>query len=179
MRAKNNNDKKALGKSFKVGDKIIDFGQVYKIFKIEKKVVHFRPYYKTKQNRTLTCSIPVKNIGLTNIRKPISKNRVKKLLERLSEKEERGEPVNAKEVGEKLKLNRPETTARILKKLWLDKQDLSKNFSGSKRNIMNLSIKQLVEEVAFVLDISIAKAKKKIDHRNSKASEIFSAKTTS
>lgn len=164
-------DKQTQSKPFKVGNKIIDFGQVYRIFKIEKrksaedkkeKVIHFKPYYKTKQNKDLVCSIPVKNIGLTHIRKPISKNRMKQLLKKLSEKENKKRPINTTPSKEKLRLNKLSTTAQILKRLWLDKQDESTNFTGNKQNLLNLSMKRLVEEAAFVSNISLAKAGKKI-----------------
>jgi len=168
------NNKQTQSKSFKVGDKIIDFGQVYRIFKIEKRksaknkkeeVIHFKPHYKTKQNKDLVCSIPVKNIGLTNIRKPISKSRTEKLLKKLSEKENKKKPINTTQAKEKLRLNEPETTAQILKGLWLDKQDKSTNFTGNKRNLLDLLMKRLVEEVAFVFGISVAQARKKMERR--------------
>lgn len=165
------NDKQLQSNSFKVGGKIIDFGQVYRIFKIKNrkstenkkvKVIHFKPYYKTKQDKDLVCSIPVKNVSLTHIRKPISKNRMRQLLKKLSEKEDKKRPVNTTQAKEKLRLNRPETTVKILKRLWLDKQDESTSFTSNKKNLLNLSMKRLVEEVAFVFDISVAKARKKI-----------------
>jgi len=164
-------DKQTQSKPFKIDDKIIDFGQVYQIFKIEKrksaedkkeKAIHFKPYYKTKQNKGLVCSIPIKNIGLTHIRKPISKNKMKQLLKKLSKKEDKKRPVNTTRAKEKLRLNEPEATIQILKRLWLDKQDESTNFSRSKQNLLDLSMKQLVEELAFVFGISAARARKKI-----------------
>jgi len=168
------NDKQTQDKPFKVGDIIIDFSHVYRVFKIEKrksaedkkeKVIYFKLYYKTKQNKDLVCSIPVKNIGLTHIRKPISKNKMKKLLKKLSEKEDEERFINMNQAKEKLKLNKPSTTAQILKGLWLDKQDESTNFTDNRRNLLNLSMKQLVEEIAFVFGISVAQAKGKIKRR--------------
>ncbi|MBU2592812.1 MAG: hypothetical protein ABH867_02945 [Patescibacteria group bacterium] len=164
-------NKQTRGKTFRVGDKIIDAGQVYRIFKIEEKedakngiekVIYFRLYYKTERNRNLVCSIPVKNIDLACIRKPISKDKMKKLLKKLSEKEAKKEPVNPTWAKEQLRLNRVGATARILKRLSLEKQDESTNFTGNNQNLLDLSIERLVEEIAFVLGISVAQASEKI-----------------
>lgn len=163
--------KKRKSKSFEVGDKIVDAGRVYRIFKIEskkgakgkkEKVIHFKPYYKTKQDRNLVCSIPVKNISLTHIRKPISKNRMRKLLKKLSKKENKKKITNTTLAKEKLRLNKPETILQILKRLWLDKQDKSTSFSSNKKNLLKLSMKRLVEEAAFVLNIPLPQARKRI-----------------
>lgn len=165
------NNKQTQGRSYKVGDKIIDFGQVYRIFRIEKrqiakdqneKIIHFKPYYKTEQNRDLSCSIPIKNIGLTNIRKPISRSRMSELLKKLSEKEDKKMVVNTIQAKQKLKSDKPGVTIQILKGLWMDKQDETTNFTGNKQNFLKLSMQRLVEEVAFVFDISVVQAGNKI-----------------
>jgi len=161
-------------KPFKVGDKTIDFGQVYRIFKIKKKkdvedkeekIIHFRPYFRTKQNKTSSCSIPVKNIGLTHIRRPISKRKLKELLKSLSKKPETKKPINTKKVRNTLNLNKAQKTAQVLKRIWLDKNDESTNFTKAKRDILDSLMKGLVEEVAFVFGISVAQARKKIKGR--------------
>lgn len=157
-------------KPFKVGDKIVDFGQVYRILKIEKrknakgeeeKVIHFKPHFKTKQNKSLVCSIPVKNIDLAHIRRPISKKELKKLLKELSKKPEK-KTVNTKKTRDALNLNDPYKTAQVLRKVWADKNDESTSFTKAKSDIFSLSMKRLVEEVALVEGVSVAKARKKI-----------------
>lgn len=158
-------------KSFKVEDKIVDFGQVFKIFKIKKQkgakgkeegVVFFRPYFKTRQNRTLVCSIPVSNIDKTNIRRPISKTELKQLLRTLSKKPDIETPINIRRARDVLNLNDPHETARILKSLWIEKNDKSTNFTKTRESVFSLSMKRLVEEVAFVSGVSLIKARKKI-----------------
>lgn len=158
-------------KSFKVEDKIIDFGQVYRIFKIKKqknakgkeeKVIFFRPYFKTKQNRTLVCSIPVKNIVKANIRRPISKKELRQLLRELSKKIDIETPINVSRAREILNLNDPHKTAQILKSLWLEKNDESTNFTKTRESVFGLAIKRLIEEVAFVNGVSVGKARRQI-----------------
>ena len=61
-------------KKYKVGDKIVNFGQVYRVFKIQKEIMYYRPYFKRGENQDgIICSVPMKNIKLTQIRRPASK----------------------------------------------------------------------------------------------------------
>jgi len=159
-------------KSLKVGDRIVDFGQVYRIFKIEKQkrakgkeetVIFFRPYFKTKQNRTLICSIPVNNIKKTKIRRPISKKELRKLLKELSQKSDIEIPINITRAKEMLNLNDPHEIVRILKSLWLEKNDKSTSFTKTREKVLRLAIKRLVEEVALVNNMSIEKAKRQME----------------
>ena len=84
-------------KTFKVRDKIVHFGRLYRIFKIKKKkakdkeekIILFRPYFKNPRNRAVIRSIPINNIGQTDIRRPISKKELRQLLEELSKKSNR------------------------------------------------------------------------------------------
>lgn len=155
-------------KMFKVGDKIVRFGQVYKIFKIKStegkrgKVIFFRHYFKSKQNKTLIYSIPVKNIDKTNIRRPVSKEELKLLVKKLSKKSDVKKPINLVQARGVLCLNDIYETAQILKSLWIEENDESANFSESKKDVFGLSKEQLVEEIAFVSGISLVMAREKI-----------------
>ena len=84
------------------------------------------------------------------------------MLRKLGQKEKFQKPVNTNKAKDKLNLNKPEITIRILKKLTLDKQNPETNFNISKKNILNLSLERLEEEVALVFNLSVVKAKKKI-----------------
>jgi len=165
------NKKQTLNKPFKVGDKIIEFGQVYRIFKIvkkkgpqgkEEKDIHYRNYYRTLINKGLSFSIPVKNIKKTNIRRPISKKRLGKLLKEFTKMPKKEPLLNITKAKSDLILNDPFKTAQILKKLWLDKNDESTNFNKTQKGIFELSMERLREEVAFVGHLSLAKAIEKI-----------------
>ena len=149
-------------KSFRVGDKIVDFGQVNRIFKIKEKIIFFRPYFKTKQNKTSTCSIPLKNIVKTNIRKPISKKELEQLLKSLSKKSDLKTPINITRVKGILNLNDPHETARILKSLWMEKNDESTNFTKTRESVFKIAANRLVEEVALVNGVTLGKAEKQI-----------------
>lgn len=150
-------------KRFKVGDKIIDFGQVYRIFKIKKKILFYRPYFKTKRNKGIVCSIPVKNVDKAKIRKPISKRQLKKIFNRLSEPQKINGPLQITKLREKLRFNDAFKTAQTLKTIWLDKNDESTNFTRPKKEVFDLTMKRLVEEVALVKKLSLATARKRIN----------------
>lgn len=157
-------------KTFKVGDKIVHFGQVHRIFKIEKhkikdkeeKIILFRPYFKTKENKSLTCSIPVDSIDKTNIRRSISKTELRQLLKELSKKPDVKIPVDINKAREQLTLNNPEINVQILKRLWKEKNDESTNFSKSKHDVFKLVINRLVEEFAFISGAPLIKARQTI-----------------
>lgn len=158
-------------KTFKVGDKIVDFGQVCLIFKTKKrknpegkeeKVIFFRPYFKNDRNRTLLCSIPLKNIKKTKIRRPISKKQLAKLLKSLSQKTKDKKPINLPRLKEILSLNEAQKTAEVLRTLWAIKMDETTTFTKSRKDIFTKAMRRLVEEVAFVGSLPPEKAKEKI-----------------
>jgi len=155
---------------FKVGDKIVEFGRIYRIFKIERqksdkdqKVVFFRPYFRSKENATLVYSIPVDSINKTSIRKPLDRKELKELLKKLSRRVNIEVPVNTGEMKETLSLNDPYKTARILKGFWIEKNDESTNFTKSKKDAFEMTMGCLLEEAAFIGGISFAEARKKIE----------------
>jgi len=159
-------------KTFKVGDKIVDFGQVCLIFKAkerknlegkEEKVIFFRPYFKNESDRTLLCSIPLKNIKKTKIRKPISKKQLAKLLKSLSQKTKEEKPINLLRFKEVLSLNEAQKTAEVLRTLWAIKMDETTTFTKSRKDIFTKAMRRLVEEVAFVSNLPLKKAEEKIE----------------
>lgn len=162
-------EKKKSKKNFKVGDKIIDFGQICRIFKISqkkgsggkrKKVIHFRHYFKTPQNRDAVYSIPVKNIRKTYIRRPVSKRELEGLIKKLSREPKETCSFSAARVKDSLNKNDVHKTARVLKSLWLEKNDESTSFTKAKKEMFELAMKRLLEEVAFVKKISVSEARK-------------------
>lgn len=161
-----------MNNSYKVGDKIIESGQVYRIFKIKKqknsegkleKIVYFNPHYKTAQNTSVICSIPALNIEKTGIRKPISKNRLERLMQNLTSKKtvEKFSDINKAKML--LKSNDPADTVKLLITLWREKNKETENFSKSKRIIFDLAMENLVQELALVEGVSLEKAREEIN----------------
>ena len=157
---------------YKVGDKIIESGQVYRIFKIEsgkrhngdvEKIVHFKPYAKYNKNSTLVCSIPYKNIDTAFIRRPVSKQKIKTLTQKLSEIKNVRKFTNLNEA--KLLLKSPDLsdTIDVVRKLWKEAESKTESLPKSKRDIMGSAISKITQELALVENISLAKADSKID----------------
>ncbi len=153
-------------KLFKIGDKIVRFGRVHKIFDIKdkdkEKIIFFKPYFKRKYGQTLVCSIPIRNISKTGIRKLLSKKKLQELFRELSLKSEERIRVDLGKARQTIKSNNPFEIAGVLRNLWLEKKDKTQNFTKSRKEVFKLSVKKLVEEVAFVSDVSLRKAKAKI-----------------
>lgn len=156
---------------FKVGNKIIDYGQVYKIFKIKKEknidgeketVIFYKPYFEGKE-KTVVCSIPVKNIDKAKIREPILKEELEKILNSLSKTPDIIDRVNTTQLREELNLNNLQKTAQVLKILWIDKNDETTSFTRWKQEVFNMAMERLIEEVALVCDLSLSQAREKIE----------------
>ncbi len=153
---------------FKVGDKIVRFGKVFEIFKIEKEenpetgeeedFIYFEPAYESQANQTLKCSIPVSNLELTNIRRPLSEDEVDKLLDYLKSKIEMEGRFNTRSAKETIKSNEPRKIAEILKELAIVRRDPDTNFTYTKKRLFRKALKRLQEEVALVKDMSLQEA---------------------
>lgn len=154
----------------KVGDKIIKRNKVYNIFKIEKNkiadhietIIHFKPYFITEINKTLILSIPLNCIDRTDIRLPFSKTELVKILAALSKNLEEEATIDVSSAKETLSLNNPYRTVEVLRRLWLEKSDKSVSFTPGKEEVFKLAINQLIEEVAYVGNCSLKKAKNRM-----------------
>jgi RNA polymerase-interacting CarD/CdnL/TRCF family regulator len=158
-------------KSFKVGDKIVDFGQVCRVFKIRKKkndkgekvkFIHYRPYFKTRRNKTLSYSISLENIDKTQIREPVLKKELKKICRKLRQRVEEKKPVNTSRLRQALRENDFTKTAQALKILWDDRKDESTNFTKTKKDVYRIALKRVANELGFLEGLSLKEAKEKI-----------------
>lgn len=157
-------------KQYKIGDKIVEFGQVFRIFKIETRkdgegntmrILHFRPHFKSNDNKGMVCSIPEHSIKDTNIRRPVSKETIKELIVTLSTKPKRIIETDVNTLKEILGQNDLFETARVLRTLHVERST-TEFFTKSKRDMFELATSRLVEEVALVVDMDIEKADSKI-----------------
>ena len=157
--------------NFKVGDKIVDSGQVFRIFKIKKqknddgeleRVVYFKPYYPNTKNSGVICSIPLKNIEKTEIRKPLSTDEVKRLFRKLKKRKKFEENTDINKTKELLKGNDPVTNVDLIRILWIEKKHNAEYFSKNKRDVYNLAIDRFAQEFALVKGLSLEKAKERV-----------------
>lgn len=154
----------------KVGEKFVEYGEVYKIFKIKKQAsaggtredyLFYKPCYQTRTNQTLTCSVPKSEAANTNIRGLSSKETIQDTLKYLAKSvlEKITSPIDAVGV---LKLNDPHETAKLLKQLWLLNHATESNFSTSNQLYFKDAFRNLTQEVSAVLGIQLAEAERKI-----------------
>lgn len=156
----------------KVGDKLVGIGRVFKVFKIAdsktydgkvEKHIFFKPIYDTPDNRTVTCCIPFKNIVQANIRRPIDKKAMSLVIKGLSEPSKKGDIIaDAIEAKEILKKNDPRESAKVLKSVWLQLNSDDIMSTRSRKDLFDLAINNLSQEVALVYDIPLEKASEKL-----------------
>jgi RNA polymerase-interacting CarD/CdnL/TRCF family regulator len=156
----------------KVGDELVEYGKVYKVFKIaDKKMydgktvehVFFKPMYETSDNQTLSCAVPLKNIKDANIRRPLEKKKVAEILTALTEKfHGEYEVLDVNEAKDILKLNSPKKSAKVLRTIWREINDDELNTTKSRKDVFELSMKTLAQEVALTYNLSLEKAEAKL-----------------
>lgn len=157
----------------KVGDELVEYGKVYKVFAIEEKKMYdgktevhvfFKPFYETVETRTLSCAIPLKNISQANIRRPLLKKTMTEVLDILSDGEfESVEITDVTVAKEILKLNNPHESARVLRTIWDELHNEDLNATKSRKDMFDLSMKILAQEVAYAFDLTLDKAEKKLE----------------
>ena len=156
----------------KVGDELVEYGKVYKVYKIAdkemyngkiEKHVFFKPLFETSENHTLSCSVPLRNVKLANIRRPWGKKKINRIITILTrEFEGEYEPIDVNEAKDILKLNNPSKSARVLRNIWVELNDDELNTTKSRKDVFELSIKTLAQEVAFAYNLTLEKAEAKL-----------------
>jgi RNA polymerase-interacting CarD/CdnL/TRCF family regulator len=160
-------------KPVQVGDNLVELGRVYRVFKIadktsfsgkEEKHIFFEPVYETVENRTLSCSIPMKNISSANIRRPVDKKTIREVFALLASGEYQDVVLDLNVAKDILRLNDIFESARVLRAVWEKIIDEENPATKSTRDIFDLSKKRLAQEVALAYDIDLEKAEKKLDN---------------
>lgn len=153
---------------FKVGDKLVEEGKIYQIYKIKKGILFFKPFFEEDKDTLLISSIPIDNISKTNIRKPVSKKEINQAIKSLSVKQQAEFPIDINMARTMLNLNEVKQIVLILKRLWIEQKDPNRNFATSRKNIFKIALKQLAEELALLSHTSTKKASQKIEFALSK-----------
>jgi len=146
----------------KIGDVIIRFGQVYKVFKIENKTLFYQKYFEgTKQSASI-LSIPQSAIDKTKIRLPIAKKELDDLLGPKLQTLKVDLTISLNAIKSILNTDEPEEVMRILKMLTLMRDEHGK-LPFSKREIFDTLEKRFQSEVAYVYGVDEKKAKEIIE----------------
>jgi RNA polymerase-interacting CarD/CdnL/TRCF family regulator len=155
----------------KVGDELVECGRVYKVFKVAAKRgfdgkvsthVFFKPLYMTQDNRNVNCTIPLDNLEQANIRRPVDKKKMAKILDFDLDAEDDEDELDINSAKEKLKKNDPMVSAQVLKSVWLEIAEDVEGATKSKKDILALSIQSLTQEVALTFGLSLEKAEAKL-----------------
>ncbi len=155
---------------FRIGDKLVRFNSLYTITDIQQRqqngvseeVLVFEPLHKNTQNETLICTIPASNISKTNIRRPLSDEELEVFFENLADTTVEELSFKPNVVDKIFNENHVLDLAKILKNLWIEKTDETKSFTANKRQLFQMVMKKLSQEVAFVMNITIEEAQTKI-----------------
>ena len=159
-----------MSKKYKVGDKIVEFGEIYRIFKIDKKkqndgsveeIIHYKPLSKIGNASTIICSIPLSKVDQTAIRDPLTKEQFTFFLKELQEiKVEIFNDIN--EARSALKSNTPLENLTAIKALKKESTTVD-YFNKNKTDLLNFAIEKVALEFSLVFNTSLQKAKDKIN----------------
>lgn len=153
---------------YKVGDKLVENGRVFEIFKLEEEesdgqkiiTAFFRPVYD--EGTGLIGSIPVENMEDDEFREPSTVTEVNQSLRVLSKKNSNDLRVDTDELDDRLKTNQIKASASVANLLWVDKNNEDTSFSPTKRRLFRKAVRAVSEEYANAKDTTLEKAEKMI-----------------
>jgi len=152
--------------SYKVGDELVEPGNIYKIFKISKskgengkteKLAHFRPFFKETDSTGIVATIPVENIEKPAFRPLISSSALDECLKMLKTKTEIKKTTDIADLKDILKLNDLKEVVRVINTLLKEKNG-SETFPKSKKDVIDVALTSIKLEFAAVKKVSLSKA---------------------
>ena len=146
---------------YNVGDKIVDYGQIFSIFEIKEKVIYFKPYFENAQTQSFVCSIPIRNIRKTQIRRPVTRAKLKECVQILRDKILEEEYKDINQAKELLSTNRLSDIAKFMVYMHKEIQG-SETVSHSKKEVFEKASERFVHELAIITNASLKKAKSKV-----------------
>lgn len=158
--------------NLKIGDVIIRFGQVYKVFKIENATVFYHRFLESLKQATSIFSIPQQSIEKTKIRVPIDKKELNNLLGKGLKEMKVDLEISLNAIKGFLNTDDPIEVVRMLKTLTLMRDENGK-LPFSKREVYDTLLKRFASEVAFVYEQDEKKAKELIEQALVEATKWF------
>lgn len=157
-------------KKLKIGDVIIRFGQVYKVFKIENATLYYQKFFEGLKQAASILSIPQAAIEKTKIRLPIEKKELDALLGEELQNLKVDLTISLNAIKSILNTDEPKEVMRVLKMLTLMRDENGK-LPFSKREIYDTLLKRFSSEVAFVYQVDEKEAKRLIEEALAKTTE--------
>ena len=140
-----------------VGDLVVRYGKVLKVFQIKKDAVSLRPFFNSQSSHGLTFTLKQKSVSQGHVRRLVSKTKLKDLLNLIIKKSIAKDRCPA--FDSDTALNRLTDALWVLKTLWLEKQERSDTLATGKSNIFQRVLLQTAEEIAAVNRTSPERAK--------------------
>ncbi|AKM79219.1 MAG: hypothetical protein UX85_C0007G0086 [Candidatus Beckwithbacteria bacterium GW2011_GWB1_47_15] len=142
-----------------VGDLVVRYGKVLKVFQIKKDAVSLRPFFNSQSSHGLTFTLKQKSVSQGHVRRLVSKTKLKDLLNLIIKKSIAKDRCPAFDSDTALNRNRLTDALWVLKTLWLEKQERSDTLATGKSNIFQRVLLQTAEEIAAVNRTSPERAK--------------------
>lgn len=142
----------------KVGEDIVNFGRVNKIFDIKGETVYYKPYFEEPHTGGIICSIPLKSLEASNIRKPISKELCMSICKELKTRINIREYMDANDMTTLYNTNKETDLVRVLKLLNQESKEREHGLSTSKKTIFDKAYASFVQECAYARKTSIDEA---------------------
>lgn len=156
----------------KIGDIIIRFGQVYKVFKTEKKddgtIISYKKLFKNPIKAPSIFSIPQNSIVNTKIRGSITKKGLDSLLGAELKAFEPDLEMNINTIKAVLNTDDPTEIMKIMKNLATERK-INEKFPFSKKEVYGTLLKRFSSEVAYVYKTNPEKGQEIIEEALDKA----------
>ena len=143
----------------KIGDLVVRYGKVLKVSQLNKDTISLQPLSKLQSSNGLTFTIKFDSPQEGHLRRLISKDKLKQLMNQIIKKPITKEDCPVYDSNSALNSNRLADSLWVIKTLFLEKQEKSNTLPGGKLTIFQKALIQITEEVAAVTNTTIEKAK--------------------
>lgn len=150
--------------TYKVGDRIVNFGRVHEIFKITEEALYYRPHFEEPHSGGLICSIPLEKVGGSDLREPICKSDCKEMCKKLKKRFEIKEYIDANEMTSLFNSNKPENLIEVLSLLNQESRDKDNGLSTSKRTLLDKAIINFAQEYAYATETPLEEAQEYVEN---------------
>lgn len=144
--------------TYKVGDKIVNFGQVHTVFQIKEEILYYKPHFEDESSGGLVCSIPVSKLVESDIRPPLSKKDCREMCKMIQEEIKIREYMDANEMSILYNTNTAENLLKVLRLLFQEARDKENGLSTSKKTIFDKALSSFVQEYAYANESTIEEA---------------------
>ena len=156
-------------KTIKVGSRLVEKGKIYRVYKIEKtqrngesdRIIHYKPFFSGTVNADIICCVPETSLEEINVRYPLPKEDIDRILAKLSIKVNKIGDLDVIASKEALRENNLEITAEIVHRFWVASKRVEENFTKSNRDLLEHAMLHFIEEVALVYNITLETARAK------------------